>query len=110
SLFGELKSQSQMDYIAVRRLHGNQTYLMAAILAHNLNRELQMASLPPHRHTTEKRTALWEFRDLATLRHHLILRAGRLTCPQGKLTLTMSANESVKSDFLLFLSALQKAA
>jgi hypothetical protein len=110
SLFGELKSQSQMDYIAVRRLHGNQMYLMAAILAHNLNRELQMSSLPPHRHTTEKRPALWEFRDLATLRHHLIQRAGRLTCPQGKLTLTMSANESVKSDLLFFLSALQRAA
>jgi len=32
-IFGELKSQSQMDYIAVRRLSGNQLYLMTAVLA-----------------------------------------------------------------------------
>lgn len=27
-IFGELKSQGQMDYIAVRRLHGNQMYMI----------------------------------------------------------------------------------
>jgi hypothetical protein len=41
-LFGELKSQVQMDYIPVRRLGGNQFYNLAAILAHNLTREIQM--------------------------------------------------------------------
>ena len=33
--FAELKSQCQMDYIPVRRLYGNQLYLMAGVLAHN---------------------------------------------------------------------------
>jgi hypothetical protein len=45
SIFGELKSQSQLDYIAVRRLYGNQMYMMAAIMAHNLNRELRKSVL-----------------------------------------------------------------
>ena len=28
SVFGELKSQSQMEYVAVRNLYGNQIYMM----------------------------------------------------------------------------------
>jgi hypothetical protein len=68
SIFGELKSQSQMDYIAVRRLYGNQMYMMAAIMAHNLNRDMQMAVKPKDRGTTEKRAPLWEFEELSTIR------------------------------------------
>lgn len=110
NVFSELKSQSQMDYIAVRRLHSNQMYMMAAVMAHNLNRELQMMVKPKERGTTEKRAPLWEFEELATIRHRLIQRAGRLTQPQGKLTLTMSGNEAVKRDLLYFLDALREAA
>jgi hypothetical protein len=64
SVFGELKSQGQMDYIPVRGLLGNELYLLAAVLSHNLNRELQMASRVPHRETTEKRAPLWIFEKL----------------------------------------------
>jgi hypothetical protein len=100
SVFGELKSQSQMDYIAVRGLLGNQLYMLAAVLSHNLNRELQMETKAPDRSTTEKRAPLWVFEELRSLRHRLIQRAGRFTNPQGNLTLTMSANESVKLGLL----------
>jgi len=110
SIFGELKSQSQLDYIAVRRLYGNQMYMMAAIMAHNLNREIQMAVKPKKRGTTEKRSPLWEFEELATIRQRLIQRAGRLTRPGGKLTLTMSGNESVKRDLLYYLDGLREVA
>lgn len=110
SIFGELKSQSQMDYIAVRRLYGNQMYMMAAIMAHNINRDIQMALKPKDRGTTEKRAPLWEFEELSTIRQRLIQRAGRLTQPQGRLTLTMSGNEAVKRELLYFLDALKKAA
>ena len=105
SVLGELKSQSQMDYIAVRGLLGNQLFMMAAVLSHNLNRELQMATRVPERGTSEKRTPLWFFEELRSLRHRLIQRAGRFTNPQGNLTLTMSANESVKTGLLEFLEA-----
>jgi hypothetical protein len=110
SVFGELKSQSQMEYIAVRHLYGNQLYMIAAILAHNLNRELQMATMPMARGTTMKRTPLWRFIELATLRHRLIQRAGRLTHPGGQLTLAMGANQAVKNELLRFLEGLDKAA
>ena len=109
-IFGEMKSQGQMDYIAVRRLWGNQLYLMASVLAHNLTRELQMISKPKSRGTTEKRAALWAFEELGTIRHHLLQRAGRLTEPHGRLTLTMHPNPAVKEDLLQFLEALKEAA
>jgi hypothetical protein len=105
-----MKSQGQMDYIAVRCLCGNQLYLMASVLAHNLTRELQMLTKPKSRGTTEKRSALWVFEELGTIRHHLLQRAGRLTQPHGKLTLTMHPNPAVKEDLIQFLDALKKAA
>lgn len=110
NLFGELKSQCQMDYIPVRTLAGNQTYLLCAILAHNLARELQMIAEPPHRHTTEKRAPLWVFQELNTLRRHFIQRAGRFTWPQGRLTLTLGLNDTVRATLLHYLGALGYAA
>lgn len=48
-LFAELKSQTQVDYVPTQKLVGNQVYALAAMLAHNLNREMQMQSLPKAR-------------------------------------------------------------
>ena len=96
-IFGELKSQCQMGYVPVRSLVGNQLYLLAGLFAHNLTRELQMLAMPKLRGTTSKRTALWIFEQLDSLRGKLIQRAGRLTRPQGRLTLTISAGRAVKN-------------
>ena len=60
----------------------------------------------PVRGTTEKRTVRWLFEELDTLRKTIIARAGRLTRPQGKLTLTLNANPNVKNLLLRFLAAL----
>ncbi len=109
-IFGELRSQSQMDYIAVRRLCGNQLYLMMAVLAHNLTREVQMRTEPKSRGTTERRSPLWHFEELATLRHHVLQRAGRFTWPKGRLTLTVTGSPAVQEDLLRFLNALKEAA
>ena len=54
-----------------------------------------------------KRVLLWQFEQLGTLRRKLIQRAGWLTKPQGKLTLTMSANPTVKSELLQYLQYLE---
>jgi hypothetical protein len=108
--FGELKSQAQMDYIPVRRWGGNQFYTMAAIMAHNLTRELQMVARSKEKGTTEKRAPLWRFDELNTLRHLIIQRAGKLTTPKGELTLTLNGNETVQRDIFMFLDAFKKAA
>ena len=109
-IFAELKSHNQMDYIPTRTWVGNKLYLLSTILAHNLTRELQMIANPPSRKTLAKRPALWKFTRLNTLRSHIIQRAGRLIRPQGHLTLSMSANTTVKNKLLHYLSALDQAA
>jgi hypothetical protein len=109
-IFAELKSQTQMDYVPTRTQAGNQAFLLSAVLAHNLNREMQMLCYEQARNTTKQRAPLWCFEQLGTVRRKLIQRAGRLTRPQGQLTLTMSANPAVKSELLHYLDALKSAA
>lgn len=109
-LFAELKSQTKMDYVPTRREAGNRVYVLAAMLAHNLNRELQMTTEGPARTTTEKRAPLWDFTRMETLRRTFIQRAGRLTRPKGQLKLTMSANKTVQDGLLHMLGNLATAA
>jgi hypothetical protein len=105
-IFAELKSHCHLDYIPVRRLHGNQIYLLAGLFAHNLMRELQMRTEKPLRHTTAQRASLWVFEKVDTLRKTLIQRAGRLTRPQNTLTLTISANTSTAKRFMRLFSGI----
>ena len=106
-IFGELKSQCQMGYVPVRTLVGNQLYLLAGLLAHNLTRELQMLAAPRQRRSTAKRAALWMFEQLDSVRNEWVRRAGRLTRPQGKLTLTISASGHIMRQMVQFLTAAQ---
>ena len=87
-IFSELKTHCQMDYIPVKTRVGNQLYMFAGILAHNLTRELQIRLNPRARGTTAKRAALWCFREIETLRRTLLQRAGRIIRPAGKLILS----------------------
>jgi hypothetical protein len=109
-LIGELKSHCQMDYVPVTTRVGNQLYLLAAVLAHNLTRELHMQVDPQARGTTEKRAPLWRFRELDTLRRTLIQRAGRIIRPGGKPTLSMNTNVVVQDELLHYLGGLNNGA
>ena len=95
-VFGELKTQCQMDYIPVRQRCGNETYLLASLFAFNLIRDLQMQLEPPTRTTTRKRPTLWAFEQVATFRRTILQRAGRLTTPSRKLVLTFCAGKNLK--------------
>jgi len=103
AIFAELKSHANMDYVPCNRRNANQIWLLSAILAHNLNRELHMAAYKAERATTEKRAPQWNFVRLATRRMRIFQRAGRLTNPKGRLTLTMSANPVVQTELLHLL-------
>ncbi|MBO0696413.1 MAG: IS1380 family transposase, partial [Verrucomicrobia bacterium] len=105
AIFAELKSHAQMDYIPCNRLAANQTWLFAAVMAHNLNRELQMSTQNPVRETTEQRAPWWKFVRLATRRLSLIRRPGLLNAPQGRLTLTINADADVASEMKEMLQA-----
>ena len=106
-LFAELKTHCHMGHVPVTTRVGNQLYMFAAILAHNLTRELQMLSSPRQRPTTAKRAALWTFQHLDTLRHSIIQRAGRIIRPNGRLVLSINTNPEVEHQMLHYLNALQ---
>lgn len=107
-LFGEAKQHAALDVIASRRKVANQVFTLAGMLAHNLGRELQMATRESNRGHCCKRPARWEFESLGTIRQHLLHNAGTLTRPQGELTLTMNANDSIREEMSRYLNGLLK--
>jgi hypothetical protein len=109
-IIGEAKSCTALDYVPTRRRYANQIFCVAGMMAHNLGRELQMATQPRRDHNAPNRSALWCFRTLRTLTRLCIQRAGRLTTPEGRLTLHMSANARVREEFTTYMDGLQNAA
>lgn len=109
AIFGDAKNDTGLDMIPCRRLVANQVFTISSMMAHNLSREIQMLAQPSCQRSLWKRPAAWKFEKLDTIRHQIIQRAGRITRPQGNITLTMCANQAVKRDFLHFLDVLQKA-
>ncbi len=101
---------AMMDYVPTRSWAGNQFYMLASLVAHNVTRELQMRTQPRARKTNPKRAALWVFEKLETLRNRMIRRAGRLNRPDGVQTLTQSRNEAVQEDYERIMRGLEKAA
>lgn len=108
-LFGEAKQHASLGYIPSRRLVPNQLYVLSAMLAHNLGRELQIRAKPPRRATTPTRAGIFIVRTLGTLRDQLIRRAGALTRPNGKPTLTVAAPEAARQEFDKLLQHLRAA-
>jgi hypothetical protein len=104
-IYAELKDQAQGDYVGCRKLHANQSWLLCAILAHNLTRELQMRAAPPSRGLTAGRTVRWVFQGIETIRRTVIQRAGRLTRPQGNLTITLPNIIAFRESFIRLFSA-----
>lgn len=109
-IFGELKTDVAMGHIPVRTRNGNQAYLIAGLMGHNLLRELQMRQQPAQRGTTAKRAALWVFEQVGTLRRRVFQRAGKLTRPSGRLTLTINASEPVQQQILSLRDAASEKA
>lgn len=104
-IFGELKTDVAMGHVPVRTRNGNQAYLLAGLIGHNLLRELQMRQQSPKRRTTATRAALWVFEQVGTLRQRVFQRAGKLTRPSGRLTLTINASEPLQEQILALRDA-----
>ena len=60
---------------------------------------MQMIANERERGTTEKRKALWVFEKIDTFRKKILQRAGRITFPQGRITLSLNANQAAEQDF-----------
>ena len=105
NVFAELKSHGALGYVPCRRQAANQSYMLCSIMAHKLNRELQMRTWTRDRSTTEKRSPLWIFEKIQTMRNALMCKAGRFTRPAGKPTLTLNANPTVERYMSNYLDA-----
>lgn len=106
SVIGELKHEGTLAYVPARKWNANKLYMIAGMLAHNLNRELQMRAQPRAPRVPAGRAPMWTFERLATIRANLLARAGRITRPRGKTTLTMSLNQLYQERLIHFLSAI----
>ena len=98
-----------MDYVPVKTRVGNQLYMFAGLLAHNLTRELQIRLNPRARGTTARRAARWWFREIETLRRTLIQRAGCIIRPARKLILSMNTNQRLERELRHALAPLNAA-
>lgn len=111
SVIGEGKQWAAFDYVPCRRLVANQLYSVSALLTHNLGRELQMAVDEPRtQRALPGRAAMFDFLTLGTLRHRFFRRAGSLTRPANRLTLTVAASGPAREAFERFAQRLQPAA
>jgi len=108
-IFAELKTDVAMGHIPVRTRNGNQAYLLAGLLAHNMIRDLQMRQSPPTRATNMTRAARWVFEQVGSLRRHVFHRAGRLTRPSGRLTLTINASAADQGRIIALRAAASAA-
>jgi hypothetical protein len=111
AVLGEGKHWAALDYVPCRRLIANQLFSASALLAHNLARELQMATSEPRTNRSlPTRAAVFEFANLGTLRDLYLRRAGALARPARRLTLTIAARGPARAGIENFLRQLQHAA
>jgi hypothetical protein len=110
-VLGEAKQGAALEHVPSNRLIPNQLSVDAAMFAHNLARELQFETGDIATRTTPNRTPATRLQTLAQLTRTLIRRAGVLTRPQGKLTLTISAgDEDTREEFRNYARELARAA
>jgi len=108
-LIGELKADCGVDRVPAKRLVANQIHLLTSLIAHNIGRELQISAGPEPACNTVHRAALWTCHELSTLRRQLLWQPARVLRPNGKLTLALGANTTMKERFLGFWHALARA-
>jgi len=109
-VIGELKSMMNADYIPSTRQVANQIFMLASVYAHNVLRALQMQGVAPERTRGWKRPACWIFQKAHTIRTMVLLRAGRLTRPGNRKTLTISGGQAIEKEFTAKVEQLRNAA
>ena len=109
-VIGELKSAMQFDYVPCRRRLANETYMLAATFAHNLLRLMQMDKSTFRGNRQWTRPACWMFEKAQSLRMTVLHRAGKLSGPGNRPTLTISGDKHVERKFGQMLEQLRPAA
>jgi hypothetical protein len=94
--FGELKQQLAFDAIPSRDQQTNQLWQQLAVLTHNLVRSFQLCLGAPTRPRSRKRTFLYVFQSLRTLRFTLIHQPARIVRPGGRSELRFAVSPETR--------------
>ena len=83
--------------VPTRDYTANSAWQQLTILAHNVARSFQLATLAEPKPRSPKRTYAYLFRSMRTLRFLLIVRAGRLTRIGGRQVLRLAENPATET-------------
>jgi len=97
-VYGELKGGFAFNCVPTQRYAANSAWQVMSVLAFNLTRALQ-AGLTERRKSNRKRRAIRLFQTIHTLRYQFINRAGLLVQPNGRSTLDVGNNSTVRERF-----------
>src|SRR5919204_70666 len=94
--FAELKGEFALDVVPTKHYAANSAWQQLSILAHNLIRDFQLATVATPKVRSRKRTYSYLFRSMRTLRFLLIARAGQLTRIGGRQVLRLTRNPATE--------------
>jgi hypothetical protein len=92
----ELKGEFAFAVIPTHHYAANSAWQQLSVLAYNVIRGFQLATLATPKRRTRKRTFRFLLRSMRTLRFVLIGRAGRLTRINGRNVLRLAANPAAE--------------
>jgi Transposase DDE domain group 1 len=93
----ELKGEFALDVVPTRHYGANCAWQQLSILAYNLARTFQLATIAEPRRCSRKRTYAYVLRSMRTLRFLLITRAGRVTRIGGRNVLRLAQNPATEA-------------
>jgi hypothetical protein len=93
---GELKGQLAFDAIPSHNHQTNALWQQLAVLTHNLVRSFQLCLSAPVRARTRKRTFLFRFASLQTLRFLVIDQPARIVRPAGRAQLRFAVSPTTR--------------
>lgn len=94
--FAELKGEFALDVVPTNHYAANSAWQQLSVLAHNVARSFQLATLAEEKPPSRKRTCAFVFRSMRTLRFLLVARAGRVTRIAGRNVLRLARNPSTE--------------
>lgn len=95
--YGELKGEFAFDVVPTHHYGANSAWQHLSVLAHNLLRSFQLQALATAKPRSRKRTYVFAFRSIRTLRFLLIARAGRLARIDGRQILRLTQNPATEA-------------
>jgi hypothetical protein len=108
--YGELKSGFAFDCVPTHSYQANSAWQIFCLLAFNLTRGFQAATIAAPRRQNRKRRTTRRFLSIHTLRFRLLNRAGLIVSPNGRPTLDVGTAPDVRRNFEKIESALPNAA